>query len=199
MRLSGTEFIAMNNPVRNWILKHVEFRIFRRALSDAGIDLTGSCILDAGCGGGYSTKLIYRAFNPSRLVAFDLMPEQIEKARTRGTPAEFSVGDVTRIDHGNETFDAAFVFGILHHVVNWRGALNELARVLRREGVLLVEEPERRVVARVNRYLRFSHPEEAMFTWPEFIDALKSSGFGIIHQRGILGYRFRSFLCRRRT
>lgn len=199
MRLSRTEFIAMNNPVRRWIQKHVEFRIFRKFLAAAGIDLEGLCILDVGCGSGYSTELIYHSFRPSKLVAFDLMPEQIERAKKRKIPVEFYVGDIMEIAQGNDKFDAAFVFGMLHHVPDWRGALNEIARVLKKDGILLVEEVEGCFVARVNRYLRCSHPNEAMFTWPEFIDVLERSGFVVLDQRSIIGYRFRSFLCRSRS
>jgi 2-polyprenyl-3-methyl-5-hydroxy-6-metoxy-1,4-benzoquinol methylase len=77
MRLGRTEFLAMNNPVRQWLQKHVEFTVFRKHLERRGIASHGKAILDAGCGSGYSSELILEAFKPSRLVAFGLMPEQM--------------------------------------------------------------------------------------------------------------------------
>jgi hypothetical protein len=58
MRLGRIEFLAMNNPLKRWLQKHVEFRVFRRHLEKHHIDLTGKAILDAGCGSGYGTELI---------------------------------------------------------------------------------------------------------------------------------------------
>jgi methylase of polypeptide subunit release factors len=83
MRLGRIEFMAMNNPLKRWLQKHVEFRLFRRHLEKHHIDLTGKAILDAGYGSGYGTELIAAAFAPCQLVAFDLMPEQIALARRR--------------------------------------------------------------------------------------------------------------------
>jgi len=37
MRLGMLEFIAMNNPLRRWIQKHVEFKIFKRRLEKWGV------------------------------------------------------------------------------------------------------------------------------------------------------------------
>jgi len=55
MRLGVIEFLAMNNPIRRWIQKHVEFNIFKKHLNNRCIDLEGGVIMDAGCGSGYST------------------------------------------------------------------------------------------------------------------------------------------------
>ena len=71
----------MNNPIRRSVQKRVEFRLFNKFLEKHGIDLTGGVILDVGCGSGYGTELIRSRYNPKELVAFDLMPEQIEIAR----------------------------------------------------------------------------------------------------------------------
>jgi len=62
MRLGKLEFLAMNNPLRRWIQKHTEFRIFRNQLKRCFVDLDGEVIMDAGCGSGYSTELIVKEF-----------------------------------------------------------------------------------------------------------------------------------------
>ena len=180
MRLGKTEFAMMNNPIRRLLQRHIEFRVFKRHLQKHKIDLTNKAILDAGCGSGYSTELIARAFAPSRLVAFDLMPEQIELAKRRGLNADVFVGDMTNLELPSETFDAVFVFGVLHHIPTWRKALRELASVLRPKGVLLVEEPQVR------------------FSWPEFERGIERAGFEILERSKVLTQSFQSYLARKK-
>ena len=50
------------------------------------------------------------------------------------------VGDLTSIDAPDDSFDAVFDFGVIHHVPNWRQAVVEVARVLRPHGQLVFLE-----------------------------------------------------------
>ncbi|MEW5815526.1 MAG: class I SAM-dependent methyltransferase [Spirochaetota bacterium] len=194
MRLSKIEFFVMNNPVRKFMQKHLEFRIFKQLLKKHKINLIGKVILDAGCGSGYSSELLLKEFRPSQLTAFDFMPEQIDLAKKRGLSVDFFVGDVTKIELPDNAFDAVFIFGVLHHVPEWRNALYEVARVLKQKGVLLIEEPNKHGVALFDR-LGFIHPKESQFNWPEFEDGLKMAGFEVLEKKNILTEKFKSFLC----
>lgn len=180
MRLGTLEFLAMNNPLRRWIQKHIEFKIFTNQLTRNCIELEGKVIMDAGCGSGYSTELIVNAFHPAHVAAFDYMPEQIRLARKRNLNVDFSPGDLTKIDAPNETFDAVFIFGVLHHIPEWRTALCEVSRVLKRDGVLLVDEP---TVPR--------------FTWKDFESGMTQAGFGIFDVQKFLLTYFHAYLCRK--
>lgn len=179
MRLGWFEFRMMNNPVRRWFQRSVEFPIFLQMLKQQSIDLFGKSFMDAGCGSGYSTKLIIEKFHPSRITAFDLMPEQIKIARTRRLAVDFRVGDATRIESADASVEAVFIFGILHHIPSWKKALEEMSRVLKPRGVLLLEEPYF-----IKRY-----------DWPEFETGIEDVGFSILERRPwLMGY-FRSYLC----
>jgi ubiquinone/menaquinone biosynthesis C-methylase UbiE len=158
MRLGKFEFLAMNNIARRWIQKHYEFPIFKNQLKKNGIDLAGKIILDGGCGSGYGTGLILNEFHPSHLLAIDYMPEQILLAKNRKLNVDFRVGDLTKIESAEETFDAVFVFGVLHHIPEWTDALQQISRVLKIGGVLLVEEPKYR------------------FNWKDFESGIKDAG-----------------------
>lgn len=122
----------------------IELRAFQRLLDRARIDLRGAHLLDASCGNGFGLELLAKAFRPARLVGLDGAPAQIERAteraRRRGITAELAVGELTSIAQPDGAFAGAFVFGPLHHIVEWRAALVELARVLAPGGVLLIEE-----------------------------------------------------------
>jgi ubiquinone/menaquinone biosynthesis C-methylase UbiE len=130
MRLGVFEFLAMNNPFRRWIQKHIEFSIFKKQLEKRCIDLESGVIMDAGCGSGYSTQLLVNEYHPSHLVAFDYMPEQIRLARKRKLEVDFAVGDLRKAPSADATCDAVFIFGVLHHIAQWQKALFEVASAI---------------------------------------------------------------------
>jgi ubiquinone/menaquinone biosynthesis C-methylase UbiE len=171
MRLNKIEFMAMNNPLRRLLQKHLEFRVFKGFLKKHGININSKIILDAGCGSGYSTELIMNEFKPARLLAFDFMTEMIDYlARQRRLDAEFFVGDVTNTGLPSEHVDVVFIFGILHHVPEWRKGLFEVARVLKPNGIFLVEEVEGPLAQLSDKFFGTEHPKEAFFTWEEFTE-----------------------------
>ena len=179
MRLGKFEFIAMNNAPRRWVQKYYEFPIFKKQLKRNNIDLTGKIIMDGGCGSGYSTKLILDEFHPSHILAIDYMPEQINLAQKRNLKVDFKVGDLTRIDSADRTFDAVFIFGVLHHIPEWRNALLQISRVLKSGGVLLVEEPKYR------------------FSWKGFESGIEEAGLDILDTKRWVFMNFHSYLCRK--
>jgi len=181
MRLGTFEFLAMNNPVRRYIQEHIEFETFLRFLRKRRIDLCGKTIMDAGCGSGFSTELIVQRFSPARVIAFDLMPEQVSLAKKRDIPVDFFVGDVTEIPECGYGCDAVFVFNIVHHIPAWQKALDRLSGALKPGGYLLIGEPEERSI-----------------TWRKLEQGLDKADFDILECQDILFGRIRSYLCRKR-
>jgi ubiquinone/menaquinone biosynthesis C-methylase UbiE len=179
IRLGRFEFLAMNNPLRRLRQKRREFPLFLRMLQMHGIELSGKVIVDIGCGSGFGTELIVKKLNPSRVIAFDLMPEQIRLAEKRGLQVDFKVGDATAIDAPDASCNAIFDFGVLHHIPLWRKALNEAVRVLAPDGVLLVEEPHR------------------MFEWDELEQGIRQVGLKILERETWYGGFFRFFLAQK--
>ena len=178
MRLGKTEFYAMNNPVRRFIQKYGEFRTFKNFLKKRNMNLSGKVIIDAGCGSGYSSKLIMDEYHPAKLTAFDIMPEQIAIAQKRYKNIHFRTGDLTLIELPENSADAVFVFGILHHIPEWRKALNNISGFLKHSGVFLVDEPRHR------------------FTWDEFEQGMRDAGLMICEKKNLLlvSY-FKCFMC----
>ncbi|MFC1764889.1 class I SAM-dependent methyltransferase [Planctomycetota bacterium] len=179
MRLGVIEFLAMNNPIRRWIQKHIEYRHFKKHLGKQDIDLAGGVIMDAGCGSGYSTEFLAKAYHPSRLIAFDYMPEQIRLAKKRKLDVDFAIGDLRDIQSDDATCDAVFIFGVIHHIVQWQEALYEVARVLKPGGVLLLDEPK------------------YGFTWEELESELRNVGLDILETSSFFFKLFHTYLCRK--
>ena len=192
-RLNDRELAMMDSRLRRFSQRVIELRTFERLLARAAFDLHGGCLLDAGCGNGYGLELLHARFRPRRLVGFDLMPEQIARARCRGLAAEISVGDITAIAQPDDTFDGVFVFGILHHVPSWRIALQELARVVRPGGVLLLEEIHGAAIRIQDRVIGTAHPSDAAFDWLQFRAAIADAGLDIAAETGFLFGAVRAF------
>ena len=198
-RLNVRELSLMDSSLRALSQRWIELPLFARHLRALDIDLHGKAILDAGCGNGRGLAMLRRRFAPSRLVGLDLMPEQIERARARDVGADVRVGDITATGEASESFDAVFVFGILHHVPAWRDAARELARVLKPGGVLLVEELHGDTARWSDRYLGTEHPTGAHFTWPELRAGFRAAGLDIARETPLLFGAVRSFAAVRRV
>ena len=91
-----------------------------------------STVLDAGCGRGrHTTRLVERGH---RVVGVDASRKLLEIAHRQLASAGFGLGDVCRLPFHDETFTAAIVVAVIHHLASERDriqALREVARVLR--------------------------------------------------------------------
>ena len=155
MRLSEAEFRAMNGRLRRFFHRRVEFpALVRLGLAEA----TGKDVVEVGCGNGLGAELISR-LTPKSYVGFDLMPEQVALAdRRKLVGARFFVGDASAIDLLDRCADVVVIFGILHHVEKWREALSECRRVMRPGAVLVVEEPDAKLLRGWDRVFSWGHP-----------------------------------------
>jgi len=191
------ELRLVNSGIRGFCQKYYEFRAFQGYLKKNHIDLTNKVILDAGCGAGYSSEIIVKKLQPKELFAFDILPEEVELAKRRCPSANLFAGSVTNIELPAEKFDAVFVFDVLHHIPAWRTALNEINRVLKPGGVLLVQEPHKKGLDNLERLFRIYHPKDSRFEWPELIQGLEESGFRVVEKRKLYLWHFQSCMCRK--
>ena len=106
-------------------------------------DRRGNHGLDIGCGNGRHTELL--ADRTERAVGVDLSRELLSEAATRardnGFSAEFVHGNASALPIRTASVDLAVYVATIHHLSpreNRVRSLNELARVLRPEGVGLV-------------------------------------------------------------
>jgi len=176
MRLSEWEFRAMNNPVRRFFQRRVEFPTFRRM----GLEARGKDVLEIGCGSGYGAVLLSR-LKPRSYVGIDLMPEQIGLARRVELPgAVFQIMDATDLSAFEDASkDLVVVFGILHHIPRWPRALEEARRVLRKGGEIFVEEPSEAMIRPWDRLLKWGHPPDARFGLGALELELERAGFAL--------------------
>jgi SAM-dependent methyltransferase len=106
--------------------------------------VAGRAVLDAGCGVGWGTALL--AERAAAATGVDISPLAISEARRRhGNAAEFAEGDLCRLPFADAAFDAVVSFEAIEHVVDVDAAFDEMRRVLRPGGLLVVSSPNRGV------------------------------------------------------
>ena len=98
-------------------------------------------LLDLGCGPGIVTAAI--APNVKEVVAYDLTPEMLDKARKRCQEAglknvRFELGGAEDLPFEEESFDGVVTRLTIHHFLDPRRVMDEVVRVTRRNGKVVV-------------------------------------------------------------
>jgi len=143
-------------------------------------------LLDLACGRGKAVAPLSEAFGPRRIIAFDVDATEVARAERDfaearslkpSCPVRFGHCGVTKLDLEDASVDIVFCHQSFHHFIDQDAALEELRRVLRPGGVLLLSESLRAFIyTRRIRYL-FRHPMEVQKTAPEYLNLFARAGF----------------------
>ncbi len=115
-------------------------------------------ILDVASGTGYGTAAL--ASRGHVVSGVDCEPASIELARRRYPETDFVTADGRDLPFPGGTFDAVVSFETVEHVVDGRGFLAELHRVLTPGGRLISSTPNIRYTAHPPCHLKEYEPEE---------------------------------------
>lgn len=101
----------------------------------------GEKVLEVGTGIG--TDLVQYALNGAKVSGIDLGQDQVEFTKlnfaVRGLQYdELRQGSAEDIPFEDESFDLVFSFGVLHHTPNTEGAIDQIHRVLKKDGQAIV-------------------------------------------------------------
>lgn len=116
---------------------------YAAAVAELGLR-EGDRVLDAGCGTGRALPPLRAAVGPSGVVlGADLTPAMLEAAVRAGRDADgqLLLADVAALPLRPESLDAVFAAGLIAHLPDPAENLRELARVVRRGGVLALFHP----------------------------------------------------------
>jgi ubiquinone/menaquinone biosynthesis C-methylase UbiE len=126
-------------------IPHTEMRnrarlIFRNAKINEGMK-----ILDAGCGIGLY-GMTFAIKNKVQVIGIDLSRDKIVNAKKIAANIgakniDFEIGDVTKLKFKDSSFDFILSSDVLEHVPDHEKAINEFARVLKKNGTLILTFP----------------------------------------------------------
>ncbi len=147
-RLRLLQGLFVYNPLRVYLQRKFEAP---RVLSGLGLPGNSHCI-EIGCGHGAGTLLISQAVPCARIVGIDNDPDVVALAKryvghlpvwarcARTSHIEFACEDAASLSYPDGSFDAAFLFGVLNSVDDWKKVVFEVHRVLRPGGVFSFKE-----------------------------------------------------------
>jgi SAM-dependent methyltransferase len=107
---------------------------------------SGKRVLEVGVGLGTDHLMLHRA--GATVSGVDLTPASIEHSTRRltmhGLAPDLHLADAEHLPFADQSFDAAYSFGVLHHTPDMPSAIRELRRVLRDGGTAVVALYNRR-------------------------------------------------------
>lgn len=145
----------------------------------------GKKILEIGCGNGIGTRLIQEFFKPSEFIAteFDERLVEIAKIKNKGSNVLIEAGNATNLRFMDNEFDSVIGLSVIHHIPNWKDCIDELHRVIKPNGLLIIKELSIETfespLGRISRHL-VSHPYESMLRKDEFLEYIEQQGFKLI-------------------
>lgn len=148
-------------------------------LVDEILKSDGGRILDVGCGNGNLFNLLPEG--RYGLYGVDFSENMIIEAKNNcNKKASFSVGDAEMLPFGDGEFDIVVCNASFHHYVHPNEALNEMHRVLKDGGKLIIGDPYVNGIARpfVNVLIKFSdNGDYHIYGLGEMQKLFESNGF----------------------
>ena len=139
------ESFLMATRLRKVILDRYDVPLFSSHLQAFG--KAGSA-LEIGCGPGFSAAAILRRVDLDSLDLVDNSSELLGAARknlssdgfSKGTMLKYWNCSVENLIFPEHYFDLVFAFAVFHHVNDFERGLDEVARVLKPDGLFIVQE-----------------------------------------------------------
>jgi len=165
----------VNNLVQAWIpaLDGVEDKLRR-----------GAKVADVGCGVGYSTLLMAKAYPDSEFIGFDFHEASIEEARrhaaAHGLENAVRFETATAKDIGESDFDLVTTFDCLHDMGDPRGCAKHMRNILKDDGTWMIVEPIAgdRPADNLNPVGRLFYNASTMICVPTSLDQEVGEGLG---------------------
>ena len=126
----------VNNIVQNWLpaLAGVEDKL-----------KSGAKVADVGCGVGFSTLLMAKAYPNTHFVGYDFHEPSVEEARkhakTHGFGHRVKFIATTAKDIKEADFDLLTSFDCLHDMGDPRGCAGHMRQILKSDGTWMIVEP----------------------------------------------------------
>lgn len=165
--------------------KHIQR--YRQAAKNLGVDKR---VLDIGCGTGYGTKILGEE---NKVYGIDISRKAVDYAKKVYPDAQYVCCSAEKLVFDDNSFEAITAFEIIEHVGSPRKVLDEIYRVLKKDGQLCISTPNPRHLGNMLNHFLLAKPypkhskniyHTKEFYYDEFIEFLKKKGFKIVSQYG---------------
>lgn len=124
------------NPIRKALTDR------ERILDESGIT-ESSVVLEIGAGNGFITEAI--AQRAKKVYANELQPGMVRKLRKKverfGNKVDILLCDIAGCDIAEEFADAGIMYYSFHEISNQAGAVKNIGRAIKKNGILSIYEP----------------------------------------------------------
>jgi SAM-dependent methyltransferase len=152
----------------------------------------GARVADVGCGAGWSTIALARAYPDAEVHGFDVDVPSIEMARRNAAAA--GLADRVTFHHadaaelGEDRFDAAFAFECVHDMPRPVEVLEAIRRAVRPDGAVVVmdEAVQDRFTAPGDEIERIMYGFSLLICLPDSLAHPQSAGTGTVMRPGTL-------------
>ena len=136
-------------------------------------------VLDVACGIGYGSYIIAKDVPEVRVIGIDIQEMAISYAKRfyNSNKIEFKQMDCLSLPFPESSFDVITAFEIIEHLYQYNDFLNNINRLLKIEGILLISTPNENVTPFDPEKYPF-HVRH--FTAAEFKKMLENHGFKVI-------------------
>lgn len=127
------------------------------------IDLGNKVVLDIASGEGYGSNILSN--NAQEVIGVDVSAEAISHAKNKYTSEnlKFIQGDATNIPLPNNSIDVIVSFETIEHHDKHHEMLNEIKRVLKIDGTLIISSPDKYYYSDIPQYKNHYHIKELYY------------------------------------
>ncbi len=125
----------------NKIMEHSRLKLSLKLIQIISGKRKNIKILDAGCGDGLFTKAIGKTCHSQQLYGYDISQKAVKMAKKIGVKATAIKASQSTLPYHKDYFDLIFCGSILEIVSDPDQLLQELHRILKRNGYLVVTTP----------------------------------------------------------
>lgn len=191
MAILNEDFLRLEGKEFNYG-KYIHIKRYKHAQKKVS-----GAVLDIGCGYGYGSYYISQSDKVNKVIGLDIVEEEILHAKKnyKGDKCDFICADALDLPFSDNYFDYIVSFENIEHVKDYNKYLEEIKRVLKPNGNLLLSTPNNRDLnIRLQKYLKkinewpLKYQENKWhikeFYYDELVDLFQKYNFKIIDSFG---------------